>query len=337
MASARPEPEPGHDGPEAKRPRLDAEGANQELVAAAAKLRQTREAVEAGGTPGMSSEEDVAALLALLRRLGTLQVTGLMLKQTGVGREVNQRWLRAHSDSRLQAESRALLQAWMTAPGVAASGAARPGQKGEASEVSPPKTSKPQAATDTSTSRTGLGREAAEPTVPKASKPEAATARSPEIVREQKAPAEVDAATSGVTAQQQKTADTPSQDAEAGSSAAAAGGKKEPKAARAKKPKTESKSKAADAGPCPNEALADAFKELAGFEFQQKATFKGAAYKKVEKALREIGEKIVDVAQVRGLAGFGKASQAKIAEFLEKGSMERLEKYRRGEFGDNLD
>eukprot|EP00930_Biecheleria_cincta_P009547 TRINITY_DN111324_c0_g1_i1.p1 TRINITY_DN111324_c0_g1~~TRINITY_DN111324_c0_g1_i1.p1 ORF type:complete len:332 (+),score=87.50 TRINITY_DN111324_c0_g1_i1:67-1062(+) len=330
MASAGLEPEPGPDLPETKRPRLDAEAGEAELVAAAAKLRQTREAVEAGGNAG-SSEEDVAALLALLRQLFALQVTGPMLKRTGIGREVNQRWLLAHSDSKVQAESRALLRAWMAAPGVAASGAARrrpdacTGRKGEAAEASVPK---PQVATDASKSiaeHSGSGRGAAEAGLPETSKPQATTARSREVAREQK-----DAEASEACAIKASKPETAT-----ANSVVTTNEKKEPTAARAEKLKTESKSKATEVGPCPNEALAEAFRELAGFEFKLKANFKGAAYKKVEKALREMEEKVVDVAQVRGLPGFGKASQGKIGEFLEKGSIERLEKYRRGEFGDD--
>lgn len=82
-----------------------------------------------------------------------------------------------------------------------------------------------------------------------------------------------------------------------------------------------------------NRALSEAFAELSRFEFKLKETFKGVAYRKVANTLAGMQEEVKSVDQVKGVAGIGKASTAKIAQFLGKGSIDTLERYRRGEFG----
>merc|ERR1739845_120498 len=79
-----------------------------------------------------------------------------------------------------------------------------------------------------------------------------------------------------------------------------------------------------------NAELAACFKELSDYEFKQKATFKGIAYKKVAQTLSQM-DPIRSVLQVKGIKGIGKQSYAKIDEYLDTGRIERLEKYRRGE------
>lgn len=80
-----------------------------------------------------------------------------------------------------------------------------------------------------------------------------------------------------------------------------------------------------------NEALAKCFDELSSFEFKKKQKFKGIAYKKAAATLRLYEDKITSGAEVSVLPNIGKESVKKINEFLETGSIERLEKYRRGE------
>eukprot|EP00929_Paragymnodinium_shiwhaense_P013640 TRINITY_DN121490_c0_g1_i1.p1 TRINITY_DN121490_c0_g1~~TRINITY_DN121490_c0_g1_i1.p1 ORF type:complete len:266 (+),score=95.62 TRINITY_DN121490_c0_g1_i1:57-854(+) len=116
-------------------------------------------------------------------------------------------------------------------------------------------------------------------------------------------------------------------------------GKKEGDKAKKEKPKKEPK-KAPVALQCAeNAALVEAFEELASFEFKlsqelqdAKRKFAGATYKKVAGLLKEQKEKVTSGNQVKHLSGLGAQSQKKIDEFNNGGSIERLEKYRKGEW-----
>ncbi|KDO31588.1 hypothetical protein SPRG_19502 [Saprolegnia parasitica CBS 223.65] len=79
-----------------------------------------------------------------------------------------------------------------------------------------------------------------------------------------------------------------------------------------------------------NQALAEAFAELAGFEFKRGEKFKGGSYSKVAKAIRDAEDKIESGKAAMKLKGIGKASASKIDEFLEHGKIEKLEEYRAG-------
>lgn len=79
-----------------------------------------------------------------------------------------------------------------------------------------------------------------------------------------------------------------------------------------------------------NQALADAFAELSGFEFKRGEKFKGGTWSKVAKAIRESELDIESGKQALKLKGVGKSSAAKIDEFLETGTLEKLEEYRAG-------
>lgn len=79
-----------------------------------------------------------------------------------------------------------------------------------------------------------------------------------------------------------------------------------------------------------NQALAEAFAELSGFEFKRGEKFKGGTWSKVAKAVRDSEEKITTGKQAMKLKGIGKSSAAKIDEFLETGTLEKLEEYRAG-------
>lgn len=79
-----------------------------------------------------------------------------------------------------------------------------------------------------------------------------------------------------------------------------------------------------------NQTLADAFAELSGFEFKRGEKFKGGTWSKVAKAIRDAEDEISSGKQALKLKGVGKSSAAKIDEFLETGTLEKLEEYRAG-------
>ncbi|OQR98379.1 hypothetical protein ACHHYP_08676 [Achlya hypogyna] len=90
------------------------------------------------------------------------------------------------------------------------------------------------------------------------------------------------------------------------------------------------KKKVAQATNEKNQELAEAFAELAGFEFKRGEKFKGGSYSKVAKAIRDAEDKIESGKAAMKLKGIGKASASKIDEFLENGKIEKLEEYRAG-------
>lgn len=94
---------------------------------------------------------------------------------------------------------------------------------------------------------------------------------------------------------------------------------------KAKKPK-----KKAAAAVEANQPLADAFSELSGFEFKRGEKFKGGTWSKVAKAIRDCEDEITTGKQAMKLKGIGKSSGAMIDEFLETGTLEKLEEYRAG-------
>ncbi|KAG6971259.1 hypothetical protein JG687_00002158 [Phytophthora cactorum] len=79
-----------------------------------------------------------------------------------------------------------------------------------------------------------------------------------------------------------------------------------------------------------NQALADAFAELSGFEFKRGEKFKGGTWSKVAKAIRDCESKLTCGKDALKLKGVGKSSAAKIDEYLETGTLEKLEEYRAG-------
>ncbi|CAE7267019.1 unnamed protein product [Symbiodinium sp. CCMP2592] len=83
----------------------------------------------------------------------------------------------------------------------------------------------------------------------------------------------------------------------------------------------------------PNEELAKLFDELSSFEFKKGGTskFAGVAYKSVAATLRGLHEKVDSGKSIAHLKGIGKESVKKIDQYIETGSIERLEKYRNGE------
>jgi hypothetical protein len=86
------------------------------------------------------------------------------------------------------------------------------------------------------------------------------------------------------------------------------------------------KSAAAKAGGAGNDALINAFAELALYETKAGDGFKGGAYRKVAAALQSYGKPVTSGASVASLPGIGAASIAKIDEFLATRAIERLAK-----------
>ncbi|CAH0481830.1 unnamed protein product [Peronospora belbahrii] len=79
-----------------------------------------------------------------------------------------------------------------------------------------------------------------------------------------------------------------------------------------------------------NQKLADAFLELSSFEFKRGEKFKGGTWSKVAKAIRDCEFVLTCGKDALKLKGVGKSSAAKIDEFLELGTLEKLEEYRAG-------
>ncbi|ETV95858.1 hypothetical protein H310_10900 [Aphanomyces invadans] len=95
-------------------------------------------------------------------------------------------------------------------------------------------------------------------------------------------------------------------------------------------PVAKKKKSVAQATNTKNQALAEAFSDLAGFEFKKGDRFKGGSYSKVAKAIRDAEDALTSGKQAMKLKGVGKASATKIDEFLETGKIEKLEEYRAG-------
>ncbi|ETV75021.1 hypothetical protein H257_10623 [Aphanomyces astaci] len=95
-------------------------------------------------------------------------------------------------------------------------------------------------------------------------------------------------------------------------------------------PAAKKKKNVAQATVAKNQALAEAFSDLAGFEFKKGDRFKGGSYSKVAKAIRDAEDELTSGKQAMKLKGVGKASATKIDEFLETGKIEKLEEYRAG-------
>ena len=188
-----------------------------------------------------SASEDVSSgtkVLRVLERLAKLPVTLEVLKETGIGKEVNDRFFRRHVDPLVRERSEVLVDKW----------------KARAQAIA------------------------------------AEAAEQAEAAREKR-----------------KAEDDGSIDA-------------------AKAAKVES-------GSGPNEAIAALFKELSDFEFKKGTDkFQAIAYKMAAARLRGHQEKILSGKEASKLQDIGKISAQKIDEFLSDGKIEKLEKYRRGEF-----
>jgi hypothetical protein len=78
-----------------------------------------------------------------------------------------------------------------------------------------------------------------------------------------------------------------------------------------------------------NEALAAAFDELKMYEMKSTNHHAAVAYDKVAKAIRAQKSLVTSGAEMAKVAGVGKASVAKIDEYVAKGSIEKLEGFRK--------
>jgi len=234
----------------------DDAAAEAELAQGCEELKKIVKNLQGLEAAGETNAPVVASLAALLRRLATLPVDANTLRSTGIGREVNQRWIRCHPDEGVQAASKALVHGWRAAAGGNASKAA-------------------------ATGKSDVGK-----------------------------------------------AESGNQDAPKTTAAAAPKEKQRTE----EKPKVEKKAPTDSDGKSTKAALAEAFKDLAGFYFKLKKQWHGCAYQKVSKVLSTMDEEISSVDQCKHLPGVGKASQKKIAEYLETGKILRLERYRNGDF-----
>ena len=83
------------------------ETAEAELAAGCEELRRL-----ASADPSNASPE---ALLALLQRLLPMPIDAGMLRRTGIGKEVNQKWIRSHRDESVQKACNDLVETWKAA------------------------------------------------------------------------------------------------------------------------------------------------------------------------------------------------------------------------------
>lgn len=267
-------------------------------------LRKVREAA--------SASEDVSSgtkVLRVLERLAKLPVTPEVLKETGVGKEVNDRFVRRHVDSIVREKSKDLVASWKARVAAAAAEAAEQAEAAQEKEAR--KAARAAMESEKEASRALLT--AADGASRAADAAAAAATDSAKVLAGEEAPiGSPGAAASPVTA----TSASPEK-----RKAEEDGGNDVAKMAKVE----------GDVGP--NEAIAALFKELSDFEFKKKETkFKAIAYKKVAARLRGHPEQIRSGREASKLEDIGEASRQKIDEFLSTGKIEKLEKYRRGEF-----
>ncbi|CAK0865004.1 unnamed protein product [Prorocentrum cordatum] len=84
------------------------------MAAAEAKVcgEELRRLREAAGQEGAAAGLGASDILAALERLSALQLDLALLRETGIGREVNDKFLRAHADAAVRDRSRALVHSW---------------------------------------------------------------------------------------------------------------------------------------------------------------------------------------------------------------------------------
>ena len=205
------------------------------------------------------------ALAVCLQQLAKLPVNKALLLKTHVGCELNQAWIRRHSDKKVCKVSQALIDSWKAATGV------------QKKKNRKPEKSHKQASEDLE-----------EPS----SSNKAKWTSSPE--------------------KGEKSHKRASKDLEESSSL--------------KKARSTSSPDKVHAGK--NAKLVSLFKELASFEFKQKAHFKGIAYNNVAKSLSEM-DMDISLLQVTDVSRIGNAAMRQINEFMETGKIQTLEKYRR--------
>jgi len=288
--------------PPAKRARTEETGSAEEaLLQGCEKLKQwTKDLQGSGDVAGGCSAEVTSALLSLLQHLATLPIDAGMLKRTGAGREVNQKWIRTHADERVKRASADLVHSWKAAATGSSAAAA------------------PAVAVPVAVASATGGREVV------SSVQSAGSA----VARE-------------VSEQGESSGGDKQEHEEKKQEKASEDDKKEKKEQASKNDKRDKKDKATkddkkekhetSHGEGSNKELSELFKELSSFEFKLKQKFAGIAYKRVAGVLADM-EDIKSILQVKGVKGIGNKSVAKIEEFLETGKIERLERYRRGDF-----
>ena len=234
--------------------------------------------------------------MAALDKLSALQVDVILLRETGIGREVNDKFLRLHADTVVRDRSRALVHSWKSL--VQAKAPANvPAADAAAAESAVPDE--------------GVAAEAEASAITPAADKQAA---------------EADALDDGTATEVGRSLDAGTQRKRAGASQDEA-----PRKAKAAKG---AKATPAPSPDGLNATLAALFSELAGFEFKREEKFKGMAYKKVAAVLLAHSEKITGGSQAALLPGVGKQSATKIQEYIDTGKIDRLERYHNGDLED---
>lgn len=343
----RPLPSDATGGGDAKRAK-DSASAEAKLIACCAELMELAKKY-ASDTSASSGPQVVAALVSILIRLASVSVDAELLRRTGVAKEVNQRWIRTHTNQDVRRASSELVHSWKNVVVRVLSPGPKPSRVGDASsppapargapapeaQVPPPEATPeaPVPAEGTASigdAAAGSGACAAEDsgkewadaaktqdtetTKEKKDKKDRKDKKDKKEKKEQKADmGRLDAAKTQATemTKEKKDKDMKDKDKHTG--------------------KTKGKALAGAEGSA-NAELSELFKELSVFEFKLKARFKGMAYMKVAALLAEVLEKVTSSAQVKDTKGIGPASLQKIQEYLETGKIQILEKYRRGEF-----
>jgi len=68
--------------------------------------------------PGLPLRSDALEILTILNRLATMPVTKSVLRQTGIGLEINNKFLRDHSSKDVRSQSCELIRKWKELAGV---------------------------------------------------------------------------------------------------------------------------------------------------------------------------------------------------------------------------
>jgi len=327
----------------------DSASAEAKLTACCAELRELAKKY-ASDTSASSGPQVVAALVSISIRLASVSVDAELLRRTGVAKEVNQRWIRTHTNEDVRRASSELVHSWKNVVVRVLSPGPKPSRVGDASsppapargapapeaQVPPPK-APPEApvpaegAASIGDAAAGSGACAAEDSGKEWA--DAAKTQDTETTKEKKDKKDRKDKKDKKENKEQKV-DMGRLDA-AKTQATGTTKEKKDKDKKDKKDKDTGKTKGdalAGAEGSANAELSEFFKELSVFEFKLKARFKGMAYKKVAALLAEVPEKVTSSAQVKDTSGIGPASLKKIEEYLETGKIQKLEKYRRGEF-----
>jgi len=283
------------------------------------------------GSVGFGGRE----VMRVLDKLAKLPVTGEILKDTGVGNEVNDRFVRLHDDTLVRERSKELVHIWKARVQADKVAAKKAEVEAEEERVAAEEEAAAEAARAAAAEAAEAARVAEEKAADAARRERAEAAEAARV-----AEAEAADVARRECAEDAGSSARPDDTASPAASAEEAGGS--PAEGAASSPGSPTKRKAEDGGESAekkskadggtNEELAALFKELSAFEFKNKQKWEGRAYQKVADVLSQQPEKITSGSEAKKLQDIGKESAKKIDQFLETGKIDRLEKYRRGEF-----